>query len=200
MKWAEDPRRIAVLEAIARHDIEILASALLQGSGVLIALSPKPKDVICIGYSEVIDEPSNCNPVAFGKEIGVSVSDASVELAASNEERLFACKEGTSIAEAFAIRMAVVLSNCVRNAFDDGLKVNCELTQKLFIKLSDASLAQSYRYLLPWCVFVAGRDAKALFEKGIQSPTSESCLLSVLRPDVCCGFGKDQGFRLIKIF
>lgn len=169
---------------------------------MLIALSPKPKDVICIGYSEIMDESSNCSPVAFGKETDVHMSDVSVELAPSNEKRLFPCKKGASMAEIFAIRMATVLSNCVRNAFDDGLKVNCELTQKLFIKLSDASLDQSYRCLLPWSVFIAGRDAKALFEKALQSPipVSESCLLSVSRREVFGGFGKDQGFKFIEIF
>ena len=190
MPWGlvhSSPRIARAIESAVREDIVVLAPAISQSNGGSILFPANLPGVFCIGSANGMGDPSYFNPGIVGKEmysaLGEGVLGTSVKHQSySHDTSLYVCKDGTSIATIVAAGIAAILSDYVKNNFDGVKCVNYELMRKMFMKLSEATLDQPYRYLAPWRVFGAGKNTKALLEKALQ-PTADSMVCNVLLID-----------------
>ena len=176
-----------------KQGIIVMASASNVGANYPITFPARLKNtVFCVGSADGKGSPSVFNPPFMGEEkfsaLGEAVKGARfIQENADypSDEVLSVRRDGTSTAVPVAAGIAAFLIDYVQQFMDRGKgDENYENIRKLFIKMSEATVEQSYRYLAPWYLFGAGKNPRELIKNVLSKPagmisSTTTCQLTV---------------------
>jgi hypothetical protein len=173
----DEPSSIIVaLNAARRQGIIILASASNEGANHTISFPARLDNVFCIGSADGKGSRSSFNPPFMGEEKYSALGEAVLgawPLQNDNEVEsgCFSRKSGTSTAVVIAAGIVSLLIDFTRQFMERGKGAdNWENLRKIFIKMSEATAEESYRYLAPKYLFGISKDVEALIKSVIRRP------------------------------
>lgn len=177
----DDPQSIveALNEARKRGCI-ILASASNEGANHAITFPAKLDNVFCIGSADGKGCRSSFSPPFIGEEkysaLGEAVLGACVLPDGEAEGDCYSRRSGTSTAVAIATGIVALLIDYTRQFTGRGKGAdNWDNLRKLFIKMSEATAEEPYRFLAPKYLFDTSKDVKDLIKSVIRQPAGIIC-------------------------
>jgi Subtilase family len=159
----------------------ILASASNQGANHPITFPARLKNIVfCIGAADGKGNPAAFNPPFIGEEKYSALGEAVLGAVPGNQYRR---KDGTSTATPIAAGIAAVLIDFTRQFMDMPKGPDIYQTmRKLFIKMSEATVEQSYRYLAPWYLINPEQDSRKVIKAICENPVGMSISYPALIP------------------
>jgi len=162
------PSLAHALVSAKKKGIVLLASASNEGANYPITFPARLKNVVfCIGAADGKGNSSAFNPPFLGEEkysaLGEAVTGASLDQG-------YVRKDGTSTATPVAAGIVAILIDFSRQFMDLETAEIYEFLRKLFIKMSEGTVEQTYRYLAPWYLFGAGKDTKEIIRTTCAKP------------------------------
>jgi subtilisin family serine protease len=157
-----------------RKGIIILASASNEGANDVIAFPARLEKVFCIGSADGKGGRSSFSPPFLGEEkysaLGEEVMGAWPLPNGGEAEVESRCRRsGTSTAVAVATGIVAFLIDYTRQFLPRGLVTdNWDNLRKIFLKMSEATIGESYRYLSPKYLFGSSQDVKSLIKSVIR--------------------------------
>lgn len=169
-----EPKPVAQALTRARSlGIVALASASNDGANNRISFPASLDDVFCIGSANGKGGRSHFSPPFIGEEkysaLGEGVYGAVPTQAAQAES--FGRKSGTSTAVMVAAGIVALLMDYTRQFLEVGQGAdNWVNLRKLFLKMSEATAEEAYRFLSPQYLFTLAKDIKGLIKLVIRKP------------------------------
>jgi|SRR5579859_13468 len=170
----DEPKSVAQALTRARGlGIVALASASNDGANNRISFPASLDDVFCIGSANGKGGRSHFSPPFIGEEkysaLGEGVYGA-VPMQVSKTES-FGRKTGTSTAVMVAAGIVALLMDYTRQFIESGQGAdNRANLRKLFLKMSEATAEEPYRFLSPHYLFTISKDIKGLIKSVIRKP------------------------------
>jgi subtilisin family serine protease len=172
----DDP--LSVVEALneaRKQGIIILASASNEGANHTISFPARLNNVFCIGSADGKGSRSSFSPPFIGEEkysvLGEEVLGASPSQEGEELARGYSRRSGTSTAVIIAAGIAALLIDYTRQFMERGKGAdNWDNLRKIFIKMSEATAEESYRYLAPRYLFETSKDVKAVIKSVLKRP------------------------------
>jgi subtilisin family serine protease len=170
---------LSVVEALnraRRQGIIILASASNEGANNSIAFPARLEKCVCIGSADGKGSRSSFSPPFIGEEkysaLGEAVRGAwRVQKDGEIERGTYIRKSGTSTAVAISAGIVACLIDYTRQFTQRGKGAdNWDNLRKIFIKMSEATAEEPYRYLAPKYLFGASKDMKGLIKSILRGP------------------------------
>lgn len=178
---------LSIIEALndaRRLGIIILASASNEGANHTIAFPARLNSVICIGAADGKGSRSSFSPPFMGEEkysaLGETVLGARpLRNDGEGETEYYCRRSGTSTAVAVAAGIVAFLIDYTRQFIERGKGAdNWDNLQKLFLKMSEATAGESYRYLAPKYLFTMTKDVKSLIKSILRRPAGiTTCII-----------------------
>jgi hypothetical protein len=173
----DDPQSIveALKEARRRGSI-VLASASNEGANHTIAFPPRLDNEFCIGSADGKGSRSSFNPPFIGEEkysaLGEAVLGAwPLQNDSEVEKGCYCRRSGSSTAVAVAVGITALLIDYTRQFMERGTGAdNWDNLRKIFIKMSEATAEEAYRYLAPKYLFDTSKDVKGLIKSVLRRP------------------------------
>ena len=161
-----------VFQTAKKKGIIILASASNEGANRPITFPARLKNtVFCIGAADGKGYASPFNPPFLGEEKYSALGEAVIGASPGNK---YVRKDGTSTATPIAAGIVAILVDFTRQFMDVAKgSENYERIRRLFIKMSEATVEQPYRYLAPQSFFGAGKNSREIIKLICETPACE---------------------------
>ena len=178
------PGLTKALDTAYRAGIVTIASASNEGANNFISYPARLRTVFCIGAADGKGFNAPFNPPCLGVEkysaLGVGVLGADIQAVYEEKEattqpfhKTFTRRSGTSTAVPLAAGIAATFLDFIRHFTDTSRSTeNTARVRKLFLKMSEPSAGQSYRYLAPWLLF-STKSAESSISSVLQSRAGE---------------------------
>lgn len=158
-----------------RRGIIILASASNEGANNRIAFPARLDNVFCIGSADGKGGRSSFSPPFIGEEkysaLGEAVLGAWPLQDDVDAEKQSCRRSGTSTAVAIAAGIVSLLIDYTRQFLERGKGAdNWDNLRKIFLKMSEATAEEPYRYLSPKYLFGTSKDVKSLIKDILRKP------------------------------
>lgn len=172
-----DPVSVAdALRDAWKRGIIVLASASNEGANSRIAFPASLNYVFCIGSADGKGSCSSFSPPFVGEEkysaLGEFVLGACpLPLDGQADEFEYSRRSGTSTAVAVAAGIVAFLIDYTRQFMERGTGAdNWENLRKIFLKMSEVTTEESYRYISPKYLFSTSNDVKGIIKSVISRP------------------------------
>jgi len=172
----DEPKPVAQALTRARSlGIVALASASNNGANNRISFPASLNDVFCIGSANGKGGRSHFSPPFIGEEkysaLGEGVDGAVPTGMDTFKAQSSGRKSGTSTAVMVAAGIVALLMDYTRQFIEAGQGAdNWVNLRKLFLKMSEATAEEAYRFLSPQYLFTISKDIKGLIKLVIRKP------------------------------
>lgn len=153
-----------------------MASASNEGANDVITFPARLPNIICIGSADGKGGRSSFSPPFPGEEkysaLGEAVLGASpLQEGDDVETGRYVRKSGTSTAVAIVAGIVGFLIDYTRQFMERGKGAdNWENLRKIFLKMSEPTAEETYRYLAPKYLFTVSKDLKGLLKTVMRNP------------------------------
>jgi len=174
---------IEALEVARSRGTIVLASASNEGANDTIAFPARLDSVFCIGSADGKGTRSSFSPPFMGEEKYSALGEEVLGAWPAQGEKemnggLYCRNTGTSTAVVIAAGITAFLIDYTRQFMERGKGAdNWENLRKIFLKMSEATAEESYRYLAPRYLFVTTNDAESLIRSVLKNPTGMNAFI-----------------------
>lgn len=181
----EEPQGIVdVLQRARSLGIIVLASASNEGANHTISFPATLDTVFCIGSADGKGSRSSFSPPFVGKEkysaLGEGVRGA-LPLGKDPSGNLYIRKSGTSTATVVAAGISALLIDFTAQYLDKVKPEDNPINlRKIFLKMSEATEGEPYRFLSPKYLCTLSKDTARLIKTVVRNPARISLYFFVI--------------------